>query len=752
LKTIYKETFDYFSSPVAVFDEEGRLLYSNKEYEERIKNNQITGATDRQSKESTIFVTEKGVVYCYLVSSDIDSHGNRINTYKDITSFVSRKSMNEIVFSSENKREDYALRKIIQKNLRMSSLIDSLESGVFLEGSSGNLVQLNNSFLKMISSKNSIKIPVGEYNADFYHQILSELIVTDDYYGKKEKIINENSTGVYTDEVKMRDGSVYRRTFRQLYVGSDTKGYLWKFKDITIRKELESFSIELEANIRALESCEMVGIFMEYSGYKFVNKGMEHLLGAGRDEILCKGLNSFFDEDIFSPDGVKSYDKVVRYSSAGSEKYLHLVSDSVTVSGKDAYIVTVIDFTENVLLQKNIERNETRFRNIFEKNLAVMLIMDPENLSIKDANHSAVEFYGQSLEELRGKEMCDLTIVEDMQGCVAKLGHMVQNNVGKRISGRQKTAGGEIREVEMLMTPLESGSDTMLFVIVEDVHDKIHYQHELEDLNKNLIQMVNQEAEKRRRQEELLMEKSRLAEMGEMIANIAHQWRQPLNALGFIIQDIQDASSHGEATEEYLAEVVRNGMGQIEYMSKTIDDFRDFFKPSKSETVFNAKKSISKVLSIFMPQIKHTDIDLSIECHCAEGKAVYKGLEDLDICAKEEMLIKGYENQFKQVLLNLLSNSKDALADLHNKKIIIKVIPEAEKIKIVVEDNGGGIPDNIMTQIFDPYFTTKSETGGTGIGLYMSKAIVEDNLGGSLSVENTEEGCRFTVEVDRVKR
>lgn len=744
--------FDFINCPVVVFSPEGEIVFRNKPYTHCLKNADFNGfEKDAACDRGIIFSSEKGLVRCYHISFDTDDFNNKICVFKDITPFVSRKSMTEIIASDGDLNNDYALRKIVEKNARMATMIDSMESGILLEGSSGSLIQVNNSFLRMIASKFFHNLPENEYDANFYHKILAEMTDTADYFGDKDRIVSDNSYNTYTDEVKFKDGRIFIRTFQRLYVGGEPKGSFWKFKDITIRKALESFNIELEANLRALESSEAVGIYMEYSGYRFVNRGLEKLLNADRETLMAQGLSGFIPGGV-APDPAGPQERTVRLKhSDGKEVFLNLVADSLTIAGKQASIVTLKDTTENVLLHRDLEKNETKFRNIFEKNLAVMLIFDPKTMLITDANRSAVEFYGKSMEELRGLGMCDITLVGNMNECTSNLKDIIVSQTGQRIPVHQIVADGSVHEVDLLMTPLGSDEGDLLFVIVDDVHERVKYERELESLNENLMEMVEKEAQKRRRQEELLMEKSRLAEMGEMIGNIAHQWRQPLNALGFIIQDIYDAHSCGDLTEEYVSESVTNGMEQIDYMSKTIDDFRDFFRPSAKTTDFDVKESVGQVLSIFLPQVKNKGVDLFVGCDCENGSAAHQNTDRLEFCENHDLRIRGYSNQFKQVLLNLLSNSRYAVQKSDEKRIDIRIGAENGRVKIKVEDSGGGIPDKIMDKIFDPYFTTKSDSGGTGIGLYMSKAIVEENLGGSLYAENIDKGCRITIEVDRVK-
>ena len=230
----------------------------------------------------------------------------------------------------------------------------------------------------------------------------------------------------------------------------------------------------------------------------------------------------------------------------------------------------------------------------------------------------------------------------------------------------------------------------------------------------------------------LLEMQSRQAQMGEMIGAIAHQWKQPLNALGLIMQDIEDAYSFGEIDESYITEVVGNGMRNIRYMSQTIDDFRDFFKPNKSKKHFNVKKAILDVLDLLGKQYQNNGISVTID-------------------EVNSFTLYGHINEFKQVIINLLNNARDAFIDnkITLRHVTITIDAGDNEGTVKVKDNAGGVAASIMDRMFEPYVTTKSEEKGTGIGLYMSKIIVENSLGGSIDVANytkaKEKGAEFTL-------
>ncbi|QWV99349.1 PAS domain S-box protein [Geomonas nitrogeniifigens] len=236
--------------------------------------------------------------------------------------------------------------------------------------------------------------------------------------------------------------------------------------------------------------------------------------------------------------------------------------------------------------------------------------------------------------------------------------------------------------------------------------------------------------EELRRQEQLLIRQGRLAAMGEMIGNIAHQWRQPLNTLGLIVQELPSFYEQGLFTREYLENSVARAMQVINYMSQTIDGFRNFFGPEKEKQKFMAASILEQTLSILQAAFTAAKIEF-------------------DVAADPGAEIFGFPNEYSQVLINILMNAKDALLErkVANPKIVVRLERKEGKSVLSIEDNAGGIPDDIIDKVFDPYFTTKGPDKGTGIGLFMSKIIVEKNMKGSLTVCNTEQGARFCIEV-----
>jgi len=228
----------------------------------------------------------------------------------------------------------------------------------------------------------------------------------------------------------------------------------------------------------------------------------------------------------------------------------------------------------------------------------------------------------------------------------------------------------------------------------------------------------------------LLIQQGRQASMGEMIGNIAHQWRQPLNALALVVQKIGIYHKRGVLDEEKIKTSIDKSMSLINGMSSTIDDFREFFNPNKEKELFAIRDAIEKAHAI-------------VESAFASHTIAY------ELHMPDDIEIEGYKNEFSQVLVNLLNNAKDVLVEngVSPAHIKIDVNKEKEHLLVRVCDNGGGIPDSVLGRIFDPYFSTKDEGKGTGIGLYMSKMIIEDHMKGKLSVSNIDDGACFTIKI-----
>ncbi|HXC93228.1 MAG TPA: response regulator [Geobacteraceae bacterium] len=276
--------------------------------------------------------------------------------------------------------------------------------------------------------------------------------------------------------------------------------------------------------------------------------------------------------------------------------------------------------------------------------------------------------------------------------------------------------------VDLLLTTYETA--------VDKNRELLNTKNELRTLNEKLERRVEERTAELREKDQLLLLQSRQAALGEMIGNIAHQWRQPLNVLGLTIQQLPMFHDFGELTSEFLNQKVNSSMELILHMSQTIDDFRNYFRPDKEKVEFKVSEAIENTLSLLEGSLQNPQITV-------------------DIVTKDDPVIYGYRNEFAQVLLNILNNARDALIEREtdDRRVTITIFTEGSRSVVTVADSAGGVPEGIMGKIFDPYFTTKGPQLGTGVGLFMSKTIIEKNMGGRLSVRNTADGAEFRIEV-----
>jgi len=252
------------------------------------------------------------------------------------------------------------------------------------------------------------------------------------------------------------------------------------------------------------------------------------------------------------------------------------------------------------------------------------------------------------------------------------------------------------------------------------------------ELNETLERRVLDELERNREQEQLLVQKSRFIALGEMISNIAHQWRQPLSELSSILMNIKFKHKMGKLDDELMDKKSKEAELVLNYMSHTIEDFRNFFMPKKDKQEFSLKEAINSVMTIVSSALEYNNIEVEIDIN-------------------ENVKLNTYLNEYEQVVLNIISNAKDILIQNKIKKPKINISYEEQDNYIVlfIEDNGGGVVTTPKSKIFEPYFTTKSDSDGTGIGLYMSKIIIDKNMKGKLRVRNTKEGAKFAITVPK---
>ena len=243
-----------------------------------------------------------------------------------------------------------------------------------------------------------------------------------------------------------------------------------------------------------------------------------------------------------------------------------------------------------------------------------------------------------------------------------------------------------------------------------------------EELKKRVIE----EVEKNRQKDKAMIQQSKMAQMGEMMSMIAHQWRQPLSAISAATTSLQLKLKMEKLDKDTGVKLTSNIVNYTQHLSSTIDDFRNFFKEAKTKETTTLVQLVEETLHILQTSLKQKNITI-------ETKVV------------QECDVQTYASEFKQVLLNIIKNAEDALVT--NKITDPKISITINCNTLEIEDNGGGIEESIITKIFDPYFSTKTQKDGTGLGLYMSKMIIHEHCNGTLEVQNTPQGALFSIKI-----
>ncbi|MBF0345351.1 MAG: PAS domain S-box protein [Nitrospirae bacterium] len=383
--------------------------------------------------------------------------------------------------------------------------------------------------------------------------------------------------------------------------------------------------------------------------------------------------------------------------------------------------------------EETLRESEERYRSLFTKNPAKMLLLEADTGRIMDANPAACSFYGYTLDEIKSMKISDINVDEQISDF-----HTSGSKdpvEGKIFDLLHRLANGEVRNVRIKTSPIHINGKMVLFLIVTNITQQVlaeqevkRKQEELEILNQTLEERVREETAKRLEREQMLIQQSKLAAMGEMLSMIAHQWRQPLSSITTIGGDLQVALMLDKFDKEGFYESLKKINDQAQYLSQTINDFRNFFNPKRRRENVWLKDVINQALGIMKNSLEHRSITVEIDCSLARA-------------------INTYTNEVTQVLLNLIKNAKDVAVERQTKspKLTIKCRDNKDFQTMEIEDNSGGIAEDIIGKIFEPYFTTKDDSAGTGLGLYMSKMIIEKHCRGELYVRNTADGACFTV-------
>jgi len=448
-----------------------------------------------------------------------------------------------------------------------------------------------------------------------------------------------------------------------------------KYHDLKISGRLDE-NLELSVAVRS-DYPILLSVFQ---------KAIDLLSKKGRDDIYNKWIAVKFDQGI-------NYNLFLKIA-------MPIISILIIIIFYLWNIKLKEEIKNKRRLEKKLKASISDFKMLVNSTLEAIFIFDKNGYCI-EANNEAIKLFNfANPSEILGEHI--LCLIDD-------------NSKDNTIHNLKE------RKVEPYEVNLVKYDKTIFPGLIKSIHSTRGHK------NIRIISIIDLSDLKEK--EKLLFQQSKMALMGEMMSAIAHQWRQPLNAIAALNMKVDTLLEFNDlVTSEQYSAVSKGISTQLNYMSKTIDDFRDFFIPNKRRVNFSIAKAIEDVYDMLSPQFKTYDIDVKIET--------------------QKIIVCGYQNEFKQVLINIINNSKDAIISKKRKKRYIHIKVEAhaqKKALITISDNGGGIDDDIITKIFDPYFTTKFKSQGTGIGLYMSKMIIEKSMSGNLSVINSKDGVIFNI-------
>lgn len=376
-----------------------------------------------------------------------------------------------------------------------------------------------------------------------------------------------------------------------------------------------------------------------------------------------------------------------------------------------------LDIEQRKKLEGQLKQSRRRFRSLFNAGVDLTYVLEKSESGswiISDINDKACDVIGKKRHELTSEQFINIAhdiSPEKLQELISYMEN--SENVQFVATLTSKTDNTIPVEINGKLFILQGKKYVML--IARDITERLNQKEEIE------------------RHRAMAIYKNRMAAIGEMVANIAHQWRQPLSSLNLMLSNLEDAYETDTLDVAYFNKQMDKSRGIIQRMSDIIDEFRYFFSPKGQRKPFSVSENIRQVEEMLDDRLRIESVQVNMKI------------------PENDDLVFGYPNQLSQVMLNLMSNALDAFTDtvLQRKEIQITVETDSDRVRVDVQDNAGGVDTNLLDKLFEPYFTTKAENGGTGIGLYMSKMIIESKFDGTIKVEQKNQGLNFTIELPK---
>jgi PAS domain S-box-containing protein len=671
------------------------------------------------------------------------------DTWLDVAKVPLRNAQGEVCGLLISYADVSALKKNEMALHKFKRAVEQSSNCIFIADAKGDIEYVNPAFL-------------GAYGYA-EHEVMGRNIRTlktgiiwQEAYGEMwQAVLGGNKwSGELSNLTKSGQISWHSSTFSPIFDEGGKVAYLLAIENnITERKQMEVALAENEARLREIASTVGEGIFVvdTLGIITFVNPAAARQLGWNVKGLLGKNAHHTFNcpgpgvkrgsthdtgKENRWLDKIKYQRKAMRSESQffkhkdGSRFQVSIIATPIFREAQFAgAVVAFHDITEQKFTQQLLNDTLKELRTVLDNaQIGVAYVRKNEFSWI---NKHMESMFGFSGGELLGKPMETIYAMEEneLDGLAGRIYRLLATGGVYESEWPMKKSTGETfwchqRGVAIDSRDLSKGS----IWIMLDIDRLKNTEHTLKAMNGALTQRVDDETRKSLEKERMLIQQGRNAAMGEMIGNIAHQWRQPLSTLGLVVQNIYADFQESTLSESALKKYVETAKQAIQRMSSTIDDFRDFFRPNRVKEYFSIYQSIDGAIQLLDAMLKSNEITVQLT-----GSKALKTM--------------GRPNEFSQVILNFMTNAKDSLVERGIAQGCISIeLAERDGWGVVtIRDNAGGIQSENLEKIFDPYFTTKAN--GTGIGLYINKTIVEKHMNGRILCRNLPEGAEFTITV-----
>lgn len=532
-------------------------------------------------------------------------------------------------------------------------------------------------------------------------------------------------------------------------------------RDITERKRSEKKLQESEVRFHSIFDNTAIGIIAVEQDNKTItlaNQTICNMLGYPHAELLKRDVL-----DIHPPEDRK---EVVRQFEAyargelvdfeympmlradGSRFFADISIVAMPLDGQEHNVAIIQDVTQRYHSEQELKKHQEHLKQlvtektdeIFQKSRELesyfeamqdgVGIAEVSTRKYVNCNKAFEQLTGYSKEEMQGRTI-DMFFPEESLEYVFE--QFEKNAKGEIVIAQSLPVlhkNGTITLCDVSAKPYEAGGKAYNVGVFRDITERKQFEQELQALNTQLEHKVEEKVNELREKDNLLIQQGRFAAMGEMLSMIAHQWRQPLTAVTTAIMGVRMHEEMGILKSDYLLEQLQFMETQAHRMSHTINDFMTFFAPKEEKAEFTLISCMESVTAIMKAQLSIHSITLHVNI-------------------SDAITLFGVKNEIEHILLNLLSNARDAIVE-HNtdeRQISVNATADSSNVVLTVKDSGGGVPEAVLPRIFDPYYTTKEQGKGTGIGLYMSKTIIEQHFQGSISAANEQSGAVITVKL-----